>query len=75
MSAQNQPNIFVIGTGSTGKTTLVKALRDHYANHADTTYIPRSVVIQEVARDVIRELGLDRDLMVDSTQKLSLIHI
>jgi len=69
MRSQNQPNIFVIGTGSTGKTTLVMALQDHYANHADTRHNPGPVVIQEVARDVIRELGIDRDLMVDSTQK------
>jgi predicted ATPase len=50
-------NIYIVGAQNTGKTTLVKALRDHF--NQDETYPPR--VITEVARTVLEKHSFTAD--------------
>ncbi|KAH7016266.1 AAA domain-containing protein [Microdochium trichocladiopsis] len=47
-----QRNIYIIGAQSTGKSTIVSALEDHFTNCQSSTSIPPSIV-REVARGVM----------------------
>lgn len=56
----NFTNIYIVGAQCTGKTTLVKALDDHFSktgnNEMDTAYsVSRPLIISEVARNVLQE--------------------
>ena len=53
--ANSQPkNIYIIGAQCTGKTTLLEALKSHYAQEQPT-------IISEVARTVMKNLNFDRE--------------
>ena len=62
------PNTFIVGAQSTGKTTLVSALGQLY-NDAAQASTPGPIVISEVARNVLKELNIDRDDIANSAEK------
>jgi nicotinamide riboside kinase len=53
-------DIYIVGAQCTGKTTVVKALKDHF-NERDKSYghdeycLPHPIIITEVARSVLQE--------------------
>lgn len=61
-------NIFIVGAQSTGKTTLVNALKDHFTQYREQN-IPEPLLISEVARSVLRELDIDRHAIATSPAK------
>ena len=75
MATQQQKNIFIVGTSCTGKTTLLKALRDFY--HAQcqqpNSQIAEPAVICEVARTVLKQLGYDRQDIATSPERSLMI--
>lgn len=51
-------NIYVVGAQSTGKTTLVTALSEHFTNSSPTTItVPAPLILPEVARTVLKQLN------------------
>jgi predicted ATPase len=69
--------IYIIGAQSTGKTTLVDALRRYFDKSENRTWhgypIPRPSIIKEVARDVLREHNYTaNDITSSKTRALSL---
>ncbi|KAK3711994.1 hypothetical protein LTR37_009306 [Vermiconidia calcicola] len=52
-------NIFIIGAQCTGKTTLVYALKEHFERQL-VDDIPQPVFISELARNVMKQLKIDR---------------
>ncbi|KAK5111544.1 hypothetical protein LTR62_004840 [Meristemomyces frigidus] len=69
LSAPLHPKVYLIGTGSTGKTTLVKALQDRYTATRQLSNTPEPLIITEVARKVLDELSIDPDDIASSPQK------
>ena len=62
----HQPrSIFIIGAQCTGKTTLVNALRRHFA---ETSAQPPAI-ISKVARTVLKQLDITRDDIVNSAER------
>ena len=52
-------NIYVVGAQSTGKTTLITALSEHFTKSSPTTTtVPAPLILPEVARTVLRQLNL-----------------
>jgi nicotinamide riboside kinase len=66
-------NIYIIGAGSTGKTTLVNALQNALAEQLkpklSSTSPPMPKVIREVARNVLEEHNYTRDDITDSPSR------
>lgn len=61
--ANSRPrNIYIIGAQCTGKTTLLEALKSHYAQDQPT-------IIFEVARTVIKNLKFDREDIAASPEQ------
>lgn len=63
---QNSRNIYIVGAQSTGKTTLVKALQDHFNSGGNTIDpnghpISRPTIITEVARTVLKRYNFTAD--------------
>jgi predicted ATPase len=71
-------NIYIVGAQCTGKTTLIKALQDHFnaANlHSDqdSHSIPRPMVITETARTILQQHKFTADEITSSpTRALAL---
>jgi predicted AAA+ superfamily ATPase len=59
------PNIFIIGAQCTGKTTVVRALEEHFSNKT----LDQPVVISEVARKVIQDTKIYRDDIRSSRER------
>lgn len=56
MTSKPPKNIFIVGAQCTGKTTLLKALKEYYKD-LDT----QPGIISEVARTVMKQLDMDRN--------------
>ena len=70
MASKQPKNMFIIGAPCTGKTTLLNALKDHLeqtALSAPGSREPR--YISEVARTVMKQLHLDRNDIVMSSER------
>jgi nicotinamide riboside kinase len=70
MASDRLQNIFIIGAQCTGKTTLLNALKNHYAKEQ---LITQPTTISEVARTVIKELNFDREDIVASPDQSFLL--
>lgn len=60
-------NIFIIGAQSTGKSTLVEALKGIYTNNTGPES-PKVIIIEEVARKVLEDLGISGPDSINSTE-------
>lgn len=61
-------NIYIIGAQCTGKTTLVNALKDYLTRYREQD-TPDPIIISEVARNVLKELKIDRHDIANSPAK------
>ncbi|KAI1821309.1 AAA domain-containing protein [Xylaria intraflava] len=53
------PNIYIIGSQCTGKTTLVNALTEHF-NHSPAKAKEQPGIVKEVARSILKNHGFTR---------------
>ena len=68
VTADMLPNIYIIGASSTGKTTLVNALQEHYFRQSD---LSPPAVVAETARPILAKLSFQRKDYFDSPDKTS----
>lgn len=61
-------NIYIIGAQCTGKTTLVDALKDYLTQYREQD-TPDPIIISELARNVLRELKIDRHDIANLPEK------
>jgi predicted ATPase len=69
MTPHSKPrNIYIVGAQCTGKTTLIKALQDHFKNTEDFGGYPfsRPKTITEVARTVLKQHNFTADDITSS---------
>ncbi|KAI0877087.1 AAA domain-containing protein [Hypoxylon argillaceum] len=67
------PNIYIIGSQCTGKTTLVNALSAHFSQHPPPAPAAAPGVIKEVARHVLKKHAITRgDLRSSPARALEL---
>ncbi|EGP88462.1 unnamed protein product [Zymoseptoria tritici ST99CH_3D1] len=62
-------NIYIVGAPCTGKTTILRALQDHYAITKDACTFSRPTYISEVARRLLETLHISRDDIPNSPEK------
>ncbi|KAF7198105.1 hypothetical protein HII31_00461 [Pseudocercospora fuligena] len=68
MAVDEIPNIYIIGASSTGKTTLVNALHEHYSQQTD---LSPPAVVAETARPILHKFSFRREDYFGSPDKTS----
>jgi nicotinamide riboside kinase len=76
-NARGPKNIYIIGSQSSGKTTLISALTTYFANKSDLTWrglaIQKHQILKEVARQVLQDHeSTGQDISESETRALEL---